>query len=186
MAHAPLLNAPLWKQLLVWALVAAGLKASADSGDVVTVSNGTSCLVYLHPAHAARREALGAFLQAQDWAGQVLSGHDLAAVGQSHANGLAFAVVMRGSDAPNEHGAPGCALVAKPRAGKPDRLGCGQHGGLGTYEQMAFLMLAGPGFRQGAVCHGATSAVDLAPTVLTHLGLPAGGMDGRPLQVPSA
>jgi len=168
------------------ALVAAGLKASPDSGDVVTVSNGTSCLVYLLPAHAARREALGTFLQAQDWAGQVLSGHGLAAVGQSHANALAFAVVMRSSDAPNEHGAPGSAWVARPRAGKPDRLGCGQHGGLGTYEQMPFLMLAGPGFHPGAQSHATTSAVDIAPTVLAHLGLPSDGMDGRPLQVPSA
>jgi arylsulfatase A-like enzyme len=167
------------------ALVAAGLKAAPDSGDVVTVSNGTSCLVYLHPEHQGRRDALGAFLQAQEWAGQVLSGHDLAAIGQSHANGLAFAVAMRSSDAPNEHGAPGSALVAMPRAGKPDRLGCGQHGGLGAYEQMPFLMVAGPGFRPGEVCLHATSAVDLAPTVLAHLGLPAGGMDGRRLQAAS-
>jgi hypothetical protein len=97
------------------ALVAAGLKEGPDSGDVVTVSNGTSCLVYLHPAQAGRRAALGAFLAAQDWAGQVLEGDALAAVGQSHANGLAFAVAMRSSDAVNEHGVPGSALVARAR-----------------------------------------------------------------------
>ena len=164
------------------ALVAAGLKAAEDSNDVVTVSNGTSCLVYLHPDHAARREALGRFLEAQDWAGQVLSGDGLAAVGQSHANALAFAVAMRSTDTPNEHGAPGSALVAKPRGGKPDRLGCGQHGGLGQYEQMPFLLIAGPGFDHGGLRHVSTSVVDIAPTVLTHLGLPAHGMDGRPLQ----
>jgi len=164
------------------ALVAAGLKAAEDSNDIVTVSNGTSCLIYLHPDHAARREALGRFLAAQDWAGQVLAGDGLAAVGQSHANALAFAVVMRSTDAPNEHGAPGSALVAKPRGGKPDRLGCGQHGGLGQYEQMPFLLVAGPGFIPGGLCHTGTSAVDIAPTVLAHLGQPAHGMDGRPLQ----
>lgn len=166
------------------ALVAAGLKQGPDSGDVVTVSNGTSCLVYLHPDHAARRAALGAFLAAQDWAGQVLEGDGLAAVGQSHANALAFAVAMRSSDAANEHGVPGSALAALPRGGKPDRMGCGQHGGLGTWEQMPFLLARGPGFAPGGVRQAPTSAVDIAPTVLAHLGLPANGMDGRPLQAP--
>jgi arylsulfatase A-like enzyme len=164
------------------ALVAAGLKDTSDSGDVVSVSNGTSVLVYLHPSQAARRAALGAFLRAQPWAGEVLEGDSLAAVGQSHANALAFAVAMRCTDAPNAHGFPGTAFAALPRAGKPDRLGCGQHGGLGTYEQMPFLLAAGPGFAPGATSTAPTSAVDIAPTVLAHLGLPGHGMDGRPLQ----
>ena len=168
------------------ALVAAGLKDSPDSGDVVTVSNGTSCLVYLHPQQAVRREKLGAFLAAQSWAGQVLSGDALAAVGQSHANALAYAVVMHSSAAPNEHGVPGSALVALPRGGKPDRMGCGQHGGLGTFEQMPFMLIAGAGFAPAGLCHATTSAVDIAPTVLLHLGLPAHGMDGRPLQFGAA
>jgi hypothetical protein len=139
--------------------------------------------VYLHPAHAARRDALGTFLAAQDWAGQVLSGDGLAAVGQSHANALAFAVAMRSSAAPNAHGVPGSALVALPRGGKPDRMGCGQHGGLGTHEQMPFLLASGPGFAPGGVRDAASSAVDIAPTVLAHVGVPAGGMDGRALQL---
>jgi hypothetical protein len=43
-------------------------------------------------------------------------------------------------------------------------------------------MIAGEGFEAGAERHGETSAVDHAPTILTHLRLPASGMDGRPLQ----
>ena len=164
------------------ALAAAGLKQAPDSDDVISVSNGTACLIYLHPDHTARRETLGRFLAEQDWAGQVLSGDRLAAVGQSHANALAFAVSMHSSAAPNAHGVPGSALVALPRAGKPDRMGCGQHGGLGTYEQMPFMMVSGPGFAADGLCQATTSPVDIAPTVLTHLGLPANGMDGRPLQ----
>jgi len=164
------------------ALVAAGLKDADDSGDVVTVSNGTAILIYLHPAQAARRAALGAFLRTQPWAGQVLEGDSLAAVGQSHANALAYAVAMRCSDAPNAHGIPGTAFAALPRAGKPDRLGCGQHGGLGTYEQMPFLLVAGPGFVPGARRSTPSSALDIAPTVLSHLAVPGNGMDGRRLQ----
>jgi predicted AlkP superfamily pyrophosphatase or phosphodiesterase len=43
-------------------LVAAGLKASAQSDDVVTPTSGTSTLVYVHPDHAGKAEATGAFL----------------------------------------------------------------------------------------------------------------------------
>jgi hypothetical protein len=32
----------------------------------------------------------------------------------------------------------------------------------------------------------AASVVDIAPTILTHLRLPASGMNGRPLQMPAA
>lgn len=167
------------------ALIAAGLKSGPGSGDVVAVSNGTAALVYLHPDHASRRAALGDFLAAQDWAGAVLEGDALAAVGQSHANALAFAVTMRSTDQPNSHGIPGCAYAALPMAGKPDRMGCGQHGGLGQFEQMPFLMIAGPGFTPNTSRDTATSAVDIAPTVLTHLGAPAHGMDGRALQAPA-
>jgi hypothetical protein len=48
-------------------LVAAGLKASLESRDVVTPTSGTSTLVYVHPEHAARTEAIGAFLAERDW-----------------------------------------------------------------------------------------------------------------------
>jgi len=60
-------------------------------------------------------------------------------------------------------------------------LGGGQHGGLGRYEQNAFLTLCGRGFKPGAKYDKETSAVDIAPTILKHLGLPFDGMDGRPL-----
>ena len=106
----------------------------------------------------------------------------MAAVGQSHANALAYAVAMHCTSAPNARGIPGTAFAALPRAGKPDRLGGGQHGGLGTYEQMPFLLAAGPGFAPGATRTAPSSGVDIAPTVLAHLGLPVHGMDGRILQ----
>lgn len=43
-------------------------------------------------------------------------------------------------------------------------------------------MIRGPGFTPGSVVHDGTSAIDLAPTVLRHLGLATTDMDGRPLQ----
>jgi len=44
------------------------------------------------------------------------------------------------------------------------------------------LMVEGPGFAGGTSRAAAAHIVDLAPTILRHLGLPEVGMDGRALQ----
>jgi arylsulfatase A-like enzyme len=163
-------------------LVAAGLKDAHGSDDVVAVSNGTSALIYVHPDHAPRLPGIRAFLETRDWAGQIFGPHELGEVGHAAVSGLAFALSMRASDEANAFGIPGSSLVAKPAFGKPDRLGCGQHGGLGAFEQAPFLMGSGTGFMPGAIRRDTARIIDVAPTVLTHLGLPADGLDGRALQ----
>jgi arylsulfatase A-like enzyme len=166
------------------ALVAAGLKDRLDSRDVVVASNGTAALIYLDPAvAAARRGPLGAFLRAQPWTGAVFGEEALAEVGQAPEHGLAFAVAMRAeAEAVNAHGVPGLARAARPAEGKPDRLGCGQHGGLGAHETAPVLVAEGPGFATGAVREAPSAIIDIAPTVLRHLGLDPACCDGRPLQ----
>jgi arylsulfatase A-like enzyme len=163
-------------------LVSAGLKAGAASGDVVAASNGTSVLLYLHPDHRERETSIRTFLETRDWAGQVFGADQLAAIGQAAEACLTFAVSMRAGSEPNAFGIPGSSLAAKPAQGKPDRLGCGQHGGLGHYEQMPFMMISGAGFAPGAVRDTPTCVIDIAPTILAHLDLPWSGVDGRPLQ----
>jgi arylsulfatase A-like enzyme len=163
-------------------LVAAGLKASPASDDVVTPTSGTSTLVYVHPDHAARTDAIGAFLAGCDWADRVVPAADLAGVGQAPRHGLSFAVSLKSEDAPNAFGVPGLSCESKPVAGKATHLHCGQHGGLAKYEQMPFLMIDGPGFAAGTRSDAPTSPIDVAPTILAHLQLPAAGMDGRALQ----
>src|SRR5690606_10040923 len=79
-------------------LAAAGLKADADSGDVVAVSNGTSALVYVHPDHAARTVEIGTFLRSQAWSGDVLGADRLAEIGQAPRHGLAYAVAMAATE----------------------------------------------------------------------------------------
>jgi hypothetical protein len=106
----------------------------------------------------------------------------LAGIGQTTRHGLAFAVDMASTEEPNEFGIPGQSYEAKPAPGKAGHLGCGQHGGLARFEQSPFLMVQGDGFRVGVERNEVTSAVDHAPTILTHLGLLADGMDGRALQ----
>jgi len=165
-------------------LIAAGLKADAHSSDVLAMSNGTAALIYLDPARESLRPALEDFLRTRDWAGIVLDAAGLAEVRQAASGGLAFAVSLRADDAANEHGISGRSLVARPCGGEAYPIGCGQHGGLGKHEQAPFLMIQGDGFTSGERRAHPSRIVDLAPTILRHLGVEAPGMDGRPLQGP--
>lgn len=164
-------------------LIAAGLKKGPKSDDIVAMANGTSTLIYLHPAYERLRPELGNFLRSQSWAGQVFGVEDLGRIGQAPHQGLAFAVSMASDDLPNVYGVPVRALAAKPRWDKPDRLGCGQHGGVARYEQSPVLLIDGPGFIAGATRNDPAHITDLAPSIMRHLGVAAPGMDGRPLQI---
>jgi arylsulfatase A-like enzyme len=164
------------------AFAAAGLEPDPEQPTLIAASNGTSALIYLHPDRARDARAVLDFLHAQPWAGAVLADHDLRAAGQAPDGGLLCAVAMHSDDRPNAFGIPGISAAARPVVGKPDRLGCGQHGGLGTYEQMPFLLIAGAGFAPATTRTTPSSMIDLAPTILAHLRLPAEGCEGQALQ----
>jgi len=163
----------------------AGLKGRAEDMDLIAVSSGTAALLYLHPMRATDARQVTDWLRAQPWAGEVLEGEALTRVGQTPAGCLAWAVSMRSDDDVNAFGVPGGGPAARPHAGKPDRLSCGQHGGLSPWEQMPFLMIEGAGFAPGGRLREA-STVDLAPTILCHLGHNFAGLDGAPLQAENA
>ncbi len=162
-------------------LVEAGLKDSLDSREVAVASQGTSGLIYVAPRAAQRRAAIEAFVRAQDWADGVFAGEGLAAIGMAPEGHLHLAFSMAKTEAPNAHGCPGGSLIVA-KAGAAEKLGLGQHGGTGRFEQAPFLTVEGAGFAPGTVCDDPTCIVDIAPTVLTHLGLPTDDMDGRALQ----
>lgn len=163
-------------------LIAAGLKAGPGSHDVVVAANGTAALVYLDRDHAHRADEIESFFVDRHWVGQLFAGRDLEAIGLPTGGGLAFAVSLAASEEVNADGVRGLSYAAKPADGKLDRLGCGQHGGLGTFEQSPTLMLEGRGFAAGSTIETLTSLIDIAPTLLTFLGHPIDGMDGHPLQ----
>jgi arylsulfatase A-like enzyme len=164
------------------AMVEAGLKASPESDEIMAISNGTSALIYVDPVRGPALSDVQNILESSDWVGEFFGPDDLGLIGQAPVGDLAFAVSLRSSEAPNSFGIPGSSLAAKPAFGKPDRLGCGQHGGCGAYEQAPFLIASGKGFAAGATRRTAARIVDIAPTALTHLGLDCSGMDGHSLQ----
>jgi arylsulfatase A-like enzyme len=167
-------------------LVDAGLKASIASRDVVVAPNGTAALISRARAARASVDDLRRFLEAEDWVARVLTGAALAEVGLPTDEALAVAVTLRADDRANEFGVRGFSDIVLDPDATLDYTGCGQHGGLGTNEQRPFLFVRGGGFAPGARSHHQVSPIDIAPTVLRHLGLPWTGMDGRPLPSPRA
>jgi predicted AlkP superfamily pyrophosphatase or phosphodiesterase len=160
-------------------LVAAGLKASMTSPDVVVAPNGTAGLIYL--SKPSRTGAIVDFLRGKDWIGEIHVGEQLAALKLPVGTSLAIAFATRVRDEPNEHGVVGRAkIVADPAEQTKDYNGHGQHGGTGRHERHPFLFVSGGGFAPGRRA-AEVSIVDIAPSVLRHLGLPPDGMDGRPL-----
>ena len=161
-------------------LVEAGLKASITSGDVVVAPQGTSAIVHVAPEAQARMSALHAWLEKQEFVGEVIAGESLRDIGLPHGGTLAFAVCLAGDDEPNPFGVRGRSDVAENALGGESLPGHGQHGGLGTYEQRPFLAMRGPGIANGTHS-GDASLIDIAPSILRHLGLPAAGIEGRAL-----
>ncbi|MFQ5764261.1 MAG: nucleotide pyrophosphatase, partial [Rhodospirillales bacterium] len=162
-------------------LIEARLKASDVSTDVVVASNAFSAHIYVAEEVRYRIDAIKEFLEASDAVDRVFAGADLAEVGLATDTALALSVTPRRSDAANPYGVKGTSdAFFDPLSGET-REGCGQHGGLGRFEQNPFLIVIGGGFEGGLRGDEESSAIDLAPTILRHLGLPWGGMDGKPL-----
>jgi arylsulfatase A-like enzyme len=162
-------------------LVEAGLKQSAASRDVAVASQGTSATIYLAPEAMDREGAIVEFLRADPRFGGVVSGADLALLGMPVDEGPRIAVTGAATDAPNEYGVPGgsVAIQGTLKISINDR--CGQHGGLGPREQSPFAMARGAGYAAGTESANPTSPVDIAPTILRHLGQDHADMDGAPL-----
>ena len=161
-------------------MVAEGLKANAESSDVVFASSGMGALVYLSDTARPRRDDIVDWLQRQPWCGPVFAGAGLAEVEQCEDGGLAIALSMARHDAPNRFGVPGISHVAASRFPSSAAPGLGDHGGLGRYETNAVLVVD-DGSGEARRIEAQTRAVDVAPTVLDFLGVACDGTDGRPV-----
>jgi hypothetical protein len=161
-------------------LVEAGFKESPGSTDVVLASSGMGALLYLSEEAGRRGPDIARWMRDQDWSGEVYAGPELEAVGQRSDTALAVAFSMAKRDVPNRFGVHGLGHVVADPFMKGDCVGFGQHGGLGPYETNPLLCVNGGGFEVGVVDYP-SRVIDVAPTLLEHLSVPTGGMDGEPL-----
>jgi hypothetical protein len=161
-------------------LLEAGLKRAPASSDVVVAPNGTAALLYFAEPAGTLVGQVARFLETQDWIGRIFAGSALAEVGLPTGTAAQIALTLRPDDRANPHGVSGYSHIVRDSLEPKDCTGFGQHGGLGSNEQRPFLFVSGGGFVPG-VRHGRSSLIDIAPTVLRHLGLAADGIDGRAL-----
>lgn len=163
-------------------LVAAGLKDAKGSPDVAIAPQGTSATIYLSADAKSRRDAIAEHLQNDPRIARVVVGEDIAALGLNPEGGIDLVVLGHANEDLSEAGMPGTAIAFQGDLKIANNVGCGQHGGLGRYEQSPFLICAGAGFAPGLTIDSATSVIDIAPTAMHHLGHVADDMDGRALQ----
>ena len=193
------------------ALIKAGLKAAAESDDVVLASNGQSVLVHVKGRDSQRIRRIVRFLQAQDWVDVIFTAGRKPATATRGQSG-------RGRKTGDELGwVPGTfslALIRQPNAergpdilftlpwssavngfgvaGKHSTEGAGStgplagtasgHGGMSPWIVRNTLMLWGPDFKQGVTVRTAAGNVDIAPTILALKGVSgAESLDGRVL-----
>lgn len=164
-------------------LIAAGLKEGPGSGDVVVAPNGTAATLYFAAPDSDLVPRAARFLTGENWVGEVFFGDRLATVGLPADTPMRIAVTLAGEDRENPHGVRGYSPIVQDPADNESKIGFGQHGGLGANEQRPFLIIEGGGFAPG-IRRGASSLIDIAPTVLRHLRMDHDDMDGRAL--PSA
>ena len=163
-------------------LIMAGFKASVDSTDVVVVSNGLSASIYMSKSAHARVPAMIEFLNQDHRIDKVISGCGLKIVGHREKPPLAIMQSGVHTNEFNEFGVPGMAIAFATALSSDSLVGCGEHGGLGPFEQNPILLVAGEGFEPGSQCHEKTSVIDIAPTIANHLRIGLGGIAGRALQ----
>jgi arylsulfatase A-like enzyme len=161
-------------------LVKAGLKRSPTSSDVVVAPNGTAALLYFADPAGPLVEQVARFLETQEWVGRSFIGPTLAEAGLPTHSALQIALTLKPDERTNPHGVPGHSHIVRDSLEPKDSTGFGQHGGLGRNEQRPFLFISGAGFAPGTR-RERSSLIDIAPTVLRHLALPATGIDGQAL-----
>ncbi len=164
-------------------LVSRNFKQGQGSTDIAVAPQGLSATITLSEKAKPNMGAIVAALASLDEVGSVFHGDELSALGIDMEGNVDLVVVGASDDALNEVGIPGSSVAFQGDIKISNNVGCGQHGGLGKYEQSPFLICAGPTFRPGSVIDERTSAIDIAPSAMRHLDLPAEDMDGRALQL---
>jgi arylsulfatase A-like enzyme len=161
-------------------LVEAGLKASLEDSTILYDCDS----FYLNGRGKDRFDDLVRFLAGEPWIGALLLHDDRmdtyptampqSAVFDAHSRSPELMFAYRGWPTENEYGVPGCSASYSSIAAT--------HGSASPYDVNSSLVAWGAGIKQGRVSSVPCGNVDVAPTVLHLLGLPAASsMQGRVL-----
>jgi predicted AlkP superfamily pyrophosphatase or phosphodiesterase len=152
-------------------------------GQVMLVGNGGSVLFYVMGHDAAVIHKLVEFLQQTDFAGVIFTREpmdgtftlDKAKIDNEHAADVVMS--FRWTEDSNQFGIPGMIDADWQRAA-----GKGTHATLSKFDMHNMLIAGGPDLKTGLTSELPSGNVDLAPTILTILGIkPGESMDGRAL-----
>ncbi|HSI37202.1 MAG TPA: alkaline phosphatase family protein, partial [Tepidisphaeraceae bacterium] len=144
-----------------------------DTVIVIGISGAVSLDVVGHDPAVIKR--LVAHLQTTQWAGVIFTRDRIegtfkhADAGIDAANAPDVIVSMRWGDAKPPEGRPAGVMLAEGARRSP---GSGGHGSLSRYDMNNTLIAAGPSFKQGLKSETPSGNVDVAPTVLSILGVP--------------
>lgn len=185
------------------ALIRAGLKATADSDDVVIASNGQSVLLHVKNRDRARIARIVRFLHAQPWADVVFTSAGRKGTGTavdplgwcagtfsleliheaSGERGPDILFTMPWSSGLNEFGIAGTHYTATSGATGPMTGTASGHGGMSPWSVRNTIIAWGADFKRSTAVRVPASNVDIAPTILELLGIKAvDDMDGRVLR----
>ena len=178
---------------VVGELVAAGLKASRDSDDVVLASSGQAVGLHVKGRERERITALARFVQSREWGGVVFTAGRAPDDARGGVEGtfsleiIHAANAERGPDvlatfpwtsAVNAFGVPGADRANVAAGGVPY---ASDHGSMSPWNVRNTLLAWGPDFKAGAKVRAPAGNVDVTPTILALLGLQAEDLDGRVL-----
>lgn len=155
----------------------------AEAGDVMVVGLGGSAMLYVVERQEEVIRKLVDFLQTSEIAGVIMARtpiegtFPLSAVRMDAPDTAPDLIVsFKWNEAENEFGAPGYVLS------EGSKRGAGTHASLSRFDMHNTLIGSGPSFRAGFINELPSSNVDVAPTILSILGVkPPQPMDGRVL-----
>ena len=151
-----------------------------EGADCVVAAD-TAGGIWVRDRDPALTERIVTWLQAQPWCGPLFTAPALpgtlalSEILIDHARAPDIALALRADGGRNSHGRAGQSEHDAPY---PQGGGC--HGGLSTYETNNVLAIAGARVPAGTISAAPVGNIDITPTVLDLLGMPAAdGGDGR-------
>jgi arylsulfatase A-like enzyme len=175
-------------------LIDAGLKASADSTDVVLASSGQAVGLHVTGHDGERIAGIARFVQSREWGGVLFAAGRAPGDPRGTVDGtfslelIHLASGERGPDLfltfpwtsrQNAFGVPGTDLACVSGGAA---LLASDHGSMSPWNVRNTLLAWGPDFKKGVTVRAPAGNVDVAPTIMALLGIDArDGLDGRVL-----